>query len=278
MQKSVEVLCPLKLTLFLNYQGIDKQTNLKKLNIINQTIDIYDKLVITEFKRKYDGINIECNDYKEEFYKTCKLFFDYTNIKINSLLLEIEIANQDLTCLGSKDSIMAGILLGLDRYYQTNLTKRELVFLALNLGGWVPYFLVSGYAKINNNQIDVLKDNKFQNYLLINTKENYSNNFILEKLKDLNVSLKSYNEAGLYNDFTKIMPDEIIRLRNFLNNFSSINHSLSDLGPIYFIGYDNKSFPYHIKMLLKKEFPNYSFYSSKNSTGHKIITRYLNYY
>lgn len=277
MQKSIEVLCPLKLTLFLNYRGVD-QNNSLNLNIVNQTIDIYDRVVITEFKRKNDGINIKFDNYQHELYEACKLFLEYTKISVKSLSVEVEIANPDLTTLGSKESILAGLLLGLNRYYDTNLTKRELLFLASLIGKDVSYFIISGYAKVDNNQISKLSDNKYEDYVIVKPSEKSDLEDKESKLKESKIVLTNYNEIGLHNDYINQVSLEILRLRTFLNKYKALNHSVADTGNIYFIAYDTNALEKHLKENLKKEFPNYNFYNCKNSTGHKIITKYLNYY
>lgn len=82
-------------------------------------------------------------------------------------------------------------------------------------------------------------------------------------------------ELNLYNDFSKIMPDELKRLRSFLNKYCK-NHSLSGNGSSYFVAYPG-NFSSKIVFTLKKEFPNYKIYRATNSNGHKILTKYQKY-
>ena len=80
----MKIYCPAKINLFLNVLGIDKDTNMHKLFLINQTVDLYDEieLVLTND----NSIVIESNDdipkdERNSIYKACKLIKDKYNIE-----------------------------------------------------------------------------------------------------------------------------------------------------------------------------------------------------
>ena len=51
----MKIYCPAKINLFLNVLGIDKDTNMHKLFLINQTVDLYDEIEVNNISS--NGMN-----------------------------------------------------------------------------------------------------------------------------------------------------------------------------------------------------------------------------
>ena len=131
MLKQVEISCPATLNLFLNVTGYDQNKQMHTVKMINQSINLCDIVYIQENLLKKDGIIIKINndilnDNTNNCYKAAKLFFDYTGITTNCLEIKIDKKIPNMAGLGGEDTDVAGILIGLDRYYKTNLTVKEL--------------------------------------------------------------------------------------------------------------------------------------------------------
>lgn len=276
MGKSVEIQCPARLTLFLNsYQS----KNVKRFNLINQTVNIYDKLTISEDKKKYDGIKIISKDLKIQpenniCYKAAKLFFEYTGVNPNTFNILLEKNIPIKKGFAGSASLAAGILKGLNEYYHTNLTKRELMLLAIELGEEVPYFIVSGYASINDEFTNIkrLHDNPYQSYLIVELK----NNELAKNEIDLfnNSKIIRFDDSMLYNEFSKNISPELLRLENYIRSHTDLNYNLLSNGPVYFVASKQLAISAGLMIKLKKEFPGLKVYYSKNSVGHKILTKY----
>lgn len=280
--KTVEIACPAKINLFLNVIDFDKQKKLHKIKLVNQTIDLYDNITISK-NNKAKEINIISkdnipNDNTNSAYIACDLFFKYTNIPMNGININIVKNIPNMAGLGGESTDAAGVLLGLNTYYNRILKKEELINLAMKIGSDVPYFIIDDYAIVNGygEIVSRLKTpNPYNNYLImipnfgINTKEMY-------KKFDINNPIKKeqeYIEGILYNDFINVMPDELKKLRNFLlENYSNLNHSLSGSGSAYYIA-SPTGIPNKIKKDIANNFKDYTFYNQNNCNKHKIIIK-----
>lgn len=274
MQKSIEISCPARLTLFFN-QYYDSN-NINHFRIINQTISLYDKLTISEEKNKYNGIKIITNpgikNFNNNILLACKLFFDYTQINHDLIHIEIEKVIPTSKGLAGTSSDVAGILLGLNQFYHTNLTKKELLLLASHLGRNVPYFIVSGYALINDSPINIekLHHNPFYSYLII---EPNLQRPLLETNQIKTNRIITFQKE-LYNDFSKYNYQELIRLKEYLQSQENLQYLLLNKGPIYFVASKEKYFSSSLMLKLKKEFPEYKIYNCENTNGYKILKKY----
>ena len=74
----------------------------------------------------------------------------------------------------------------------------------------------------------------------------------------------------LHNDFNYVIPKELQKLRNFLNNYD-VNHTLSGSGSCYFIAFKNNDDIKSIYSILNNEFPSYKYFEVENVEGSKII-------
>ena len=71
--------------------------------------------------------------------------------------------------LGGESTDAAGVLIGLNIMYNTNLTKEELGQIGAKVGTDTPYFIHAGYKLVTNygNKIEELENNIYKKYLLI---------------------------------------------------------------------------------------------------------------
>ena len=277
--KSIDIYCPARINLHLNIDGFNKEKELHYLNLVNQTINIFDVINIRKNNKKEVPLQINANlevlEYLyDDLFKIYQLFYSYTKREFDGIVVGIEKNIPIRSGLGDKSSIIAGFLVGLNEIYHTNLSNHELIFLTSLVNFEAPYFIKGGYAKVFNvgNKITPLENNPYNNYLVIIpnievcTKDMFH---ILDKLGD-----KKLREGIFQNDFTNIMPEELKRIRNFLREYPDIFHSLSGIGPAYFIASEKYIDP-KIKKVLKEEFPNCMIYTNvKNSLQRKIVRNY----
>ena len=186
--KKITIECPAKLNLFLNVLENNKELALHDIVLINQTINLFDTITIEEKENSIDGIFIESEnddipkDINNSCYKACKLFFEFTNLKLNNIHISIKKRIPIMSGLGGESTDAAGVLLGLNIMYNTNLTKEELGQIGAKVGTDTPYFIHAGYKLVTDygNKIEELENNIYKKYLLIvpnfglSTKEMYS--------------------------------------------------------------------------------------------------------
>ena len=280
MLKVVEVACPAKINLFLNVTGYNREKELHNMKMISQTVDLYDKVILQETKSK-TGLIVKNNnillDETNNCFKMAKLFFDYTKINPEGFSIIIEKNIPSKAGLSGDSTDAAGVLLGLNEYYHTNLTKRALIFLASLIGPNVPYFIYSGCKFITGcgERIENYTKSPYQSFLIIKPDFEISTKDMFSRLDKTPLSEKGIPNNLLQNDFSRIIPGETERLNAFLKQYPNLNYSLSVSGSSYFIASSEKNMKSSISIALKKEFPNYQLFNAKPNSGHKILVKYL---
>jgi 4-diphosphocytidyl-2-C-methyl-D-erythritol kinase len=118
------------------------------IDSVMQSISLYDTLTL----RKFDNIKVVCS--KSEFsgekniaFTAAKAFFDYTKISGGADIF-IEKGIPDAGGLGGGSSDAAGVILGLDKLYNTKLSLDELLKIGLSVGADVPFCVFGGTARV----------------------------------------------------------------------------------------------------------------------------------
>ena len=275
--KKITIECPAKLNLFLNVLENNKELGLHDIVLINQTINLFDTITIEEKENSIDGIFIESEnedipkDINNSCYKACKLFFEFTNLKLNNIHISIKKRIPIMSGLGGESTDAAGVLLGLNIMYNTNLTKEELGQIGAKVGTDTPYFIHAGYKLVIDygNKIEELENNIYKKYLLIVPNFGLSTKEMFKKIDSIKTTRVPINNL-LHNDFNYVIPKELQKLRNFLNNYN-VNHTLSGSGSCYFIAFKNNDDIKSIYSILNNEFPSYKYFEVENVEGSKII-------
>lgn len=146
----IKVIAPAKLNFLLDILGVDEK-NYHLLQMIMQTVNIFDTLFLE--KRQDNKIVLECDDENipcdesNICYKCAKIFFDMTNIKGGvNIKIEKVIPSQAGMAGGSSDG--AGVLVGLNELFNTNLDIDALCKMGIKIGADIPFCLVGGTAKV----------------------------------------------------------------------------------------------------------------------------------
>lgn len=278
--KMIDVYCPAKVNLFLNVTRYDEQTQLHDIVSYNQTINMYDKVSIFDKFSKESSIKIVSKDNipKDEnnsAYRAAKVFFDYTLIPHKEFTITINKGIPVGSGLGGESTDAAGVLLALNRYYNANLTRGEMLKLAYMVGSDVPYFIVGNFAKVTNygKNVTSLVNNKYNFFLIIEPDFSLNTEEMYRKLDEYGLTRQEYNPCVLHNDFVHVMPEELKKLREYLMQFKSLNHSLTGTGSSYFLANDVLCFDNHNMVHdIKKEFPKFKIYTHKKIEGHRFMT------
>ena len=231
--KLVEINCP---------RSIDLKNVVDSKNIqhLLQSIDIYDKVVISETKEK--GIFINYNNEKNEeilseINKLIGIFSKYINMDVNNIKINIE-TNKNIL-FQSKYSILATILLGLNIYYNNILSFHELVYLADEINCFISYYLICGYRKIDEyGKMHNNLENIYKEYLL----------------------------------FLNLNEDEKNRIRNYVYN-NKLDYSDKD---IYFIAIKNQDI-LKTPISIKREFNDMKICEYSNVYKNKTLKKYLTF-
>ena len=147
-----------KINLFLDILG-KLPNGFHSLFMVMQSVSLYDEVSVK--KNDSGEIKLTCSekalptDRKNIAYKAAEAFFDYAEIKNQGVDIHIEkhIPFEAGLAGGSADG--AGVIVALNKLFETNLTEHELHTIGLKIGSDVP-FCISGGTMLSQNTGGVL--------------------------------------------------------------------------------------------------------------------------
>ena len=266
----MKIYCPAKINLFLNVLGIDKDTNMHKLFLINQTVDLYDEieLVLTND----NSIVIESNDdipkdERNSIYKACKLIKDKYNIDKGMKF----IVNKHIPIeagLGGESTDAAGTILLINKALDLGLDINTMAFLGSLIGSDVPFFIHSGFkfvSSIGNKIEESTFDNPYEYYIIVKPNYGLSTKEMFKKIDDKEVEIITHDRLP-YNDFMKVVPESILDIKEYFDELGIKEHTLSGSGSSYYVALkkkDNKLYN-----IIKDKYKDYNVYLVKNCDGY----------
>lgn len=263
------------------------------VEMIMQSIDLYDILYIKEID--YDKIIIKTDsveipvDESNIVYKAVKLIKKTYNInKGVEVYIEKNIPVAGGLAGGSTNC--AGVLVGLNKMWNLNLTKEKLKEIGLKLGADVP-FCIEGGTKLATNigeklkDLPSLEDNVYilvcKPDLFVSTKDVYSNidinnlenrpnnKYLIECLKNKDTLNLSRNMKNVLENVTTKMHKEINEIKNIMST-NSLGTIMSGSGPTVFGIYDSEENILSTKKELLKKY-NQVYITKSSLKGVEII-------
>ena len=242
-----------------------------ELLLINQTINLYDEieLIITD----NNSIVIESNDNipldeTNSIFKAAKLFKETYNIN-DCFKFKVKKNIPIESGLGGESTDAAGTLLLLNDYYKLNESKEKLSRLGIKIGSDVPFFIYSDYKQVSSIG-DVIEnpliENPFNNYIIITPDFGLNTRSMFHKIDQYPLIKKDV--VLPYNDFMKVVPDEIIDIKEYLDSKQISNHTLSGSGSSYYIALQKKNMEMYKE--IKNHFNNYNVILAENCKGFVI--------
>ena len=145
----ITVIAPAKINLSLDVVGLDDR-GYHLLDMIMQTVSLFERVTVT---KKEADITLTSNaryiptDSKNVAVKAAMLFFEYTGIQggchihiIKSVPIKAGMAG------GSADA--AGVIVALDKLYETNLTRVQMCEIGAKAGSDVPFMIMGGTKRV----------------------------------------------------------------------------------------------------------------------------------
>ena len=231
------------------------------LKMIMQNIDLYDEIIV---EKQSSDITIECNknyvpiDSRNLAYKAAMVFKERYNIS-EGVKIKIfkNIPVSAGLAGGSTDA--AAVLKVMNKLFEVNAPKEELMELGLKLGADIPYCIQGGTALCEGvgEIITPLKPFKDKIIVLVkpsfgvSTKEVYKN-FELEKVKkhpetealinamaEDDLRYVADNMRNLLENVTLKKHKVLINLKEEMNKYGAINSMMSGSGPTVFAFFDD---------------------------------------
>ena len=259
-----------KINLSIDVLG-KRQDGYHIVEMIMQTIDLYDNLEITQIEE--DSIKIKSNsqdiplNQDNIVYKAANILKEKFNIKKG---IEISIQKNIPVAAGMAggSSNAAAVLVGLNRIWDLGLNQLELKDIALQLGADVPFCITGGSAlaqgigeeltdiKGLNENIHILicKPNIF-----VSTKEVYQsldmneiknrpdNQKLIDALQINDVKYVSENMVNVLEEVTSSKYNEINQIERIIMDNKALGSMMSGSGPTVFGLFDNKEYAIRAK-------------------------------
>ena len=255
--KSIELKSRAKINLSIDVLG-KREDGYHLVEMIMQTIDLYDIIKITE--NKINEININSNSLdiplnkNNIVYKAAKVLKDKFNIK-NGLDIFIEKNIPVAAGMAGGSCNAAAVLVGLNKLWNLNLSEKELQEIGLTLGADVP-FCISGNAALaqgigeeltyikglsKDTSILVCKPNLFvstkdvyQGLDLENIKDRPDNELLIKCLEKGNIKLLSENMVNVLETVTSKMHNEIADIEKIMLDNNALGSMMRGSGPTVF--------------------------------------------
>ena len=234
------------------------------VEMIMQTIDLYDKLKITEIEEnsiliKSNSLDIPLNE-DNIMYKAVNLLKNQFNIE-KGIEISIEKNIPVAAGMAGGSSNAAAVLVGLNKLWNLGLSKNELKDIGLKLGADVPFCITGGSAlaegigeELTNIKglpedlnIVVCKPNIF-----VSTKEVYQslnmdkvkrrpkNKELIDALQKEDVKFISENMVNVLEEVTSLKYSEIGQIEDIMIKNKALGSMMSGSGPTVFGLFDNK--------------------------------------
>lgn len=236
------------------------------VEMIMQTIDLYDNLKIVEIqediiKIKSDSTDIPLNQ-DNIVYKAADILKKRFDIKRG---IEISIQKNIPVAAGMAggSSNAAAVLVGLNKLWDLGLNEDDLKEIGLQLGADVPFCITGGSALAQGigeelTNIDGLDENVnilvCKPDIFVSTKEVYKsldmnkvqrrpeNQKLMDSLKNKDVNFVANNMINVLEEVTTLKHKEIKQIENIMIKNKALGSMMSGSGPTVFGLFDNKEY------------------------------------
>lgn len=147
--EKVTVIAPAKINLSLDITGVDER-GYHLLDMIMQSVSLFERVTVT---KKEGEITMSSNaryiptDSKNVAVKAAMLFFEYTGIQGGAHIhIRKTVPIKAGMAGGSADA--AGVIVGLDKLYNTQLTRQQMCEIGAKAGSDVPFMIMGGTKRV----------------------------------------------------------------------------------------------------------------------------------
>lgn len=270
----ITVHVPAKINLALDIVG-KREDGYHLVQMVMQSVNLYDSIIMeSDSSRGIEldsNIEIVDNIEKNTAYRAAVEFFKDTNIENSGIKINLKkrIPMQAGLAGGSADA--AGVIIGLDRLFNTNLPKHKMLEIGARVGADVPFCIIGGtmISEGIGTILEPIADLPDCHIVLykppigVSTKEAYEKSDAvgyMELTKVSEVVNSIYNgdlkeiSSLIFNRFEYVINiDEVIRIKEEMKNLGALNSCMSGSGPTVFGIFDNKAKAEHCFYELKKE-------------------------
>ena len=258
--KMILVRCPAKVNLFLDIKNNDE---VFQFEVLHDTVNIYDEFelaVSKKFTNKISSFGLSSDNSIDDnrntrILKAINAFFDYTGINDYGVRVRLLKNIPSQIGLGSSSSDAAGVILGLNEYFDLHLSNKELVEIAYQVDSGVPYFLFGGYEQVmsNGRKIDKEKKSRSKEYIIAlgNVQVNWEN--IKRSMNEVIRENMISDTTNFSSCFDKMLPQELIQIKKILLDAKADYASVNGFSSTVVGGFSDYHARYNALIELKKQ-------------------------
>lgn len=284
----IKTLANAKINLSLDVLG-KRNDNYHLVRMVMQSIDLHDVVTISktctqDIKLSCD-VFIDCPVEKNLSYVAAKQFFKYTGIENPGISIKIQKRIPMCAGLAGGSSDAAATLLTLDKLFNANVSKDQLLKIGAQIGSDVPFCMAGGtqLAKGTGTILEKLSDipdciiMTVTPDIKVSTKEAYAkvdrvrgekNNLQNEMLDAIERHDIVKISQSLYNKFEKVITSQSIeKIKNIFQTEGALGSCMSGSGPTVFGIFNDvhkaTMCEHHLKKFFKNVFVTHpTFYKS----------------
>jgi 4-diphosphocytidyl-2-C-methyl-D-erythritol kinase len=257
----VLIKCPAKINLSLDVVG-KLENGYHKLEMIMQSIALYD---IVKLEKNDVGINIYCGnksvplDEKNTCHKVARNMKEKFGFPGGiDITIDKNIPIAAGLAGGSTDA--AGVILGIDKLYDLNLSKNEMIDIGVKVGADIPFCINSGTAFVTGigevikklpllgiwcvlakPDISVSTSEVFKNFRMDEVLKHPDTETLLEYVNKGDIELLSQNMINVLEIVTTKEHPIILDIKNIMMEYEALGSLMSGSGPTVFGLFDDKN-------------------------------------
>ena len=228
----IVVLCPAKINLFLNIVG--KTGNMHLLNMLNQTVDLYDYITIEP--NNTGQINITCNNSEVPLNQENTCFMAALSMKANFRIkggFNIDIVkNIPIGAgLGGESTDAAGVILGINKLLNLGLPQKKLFEIGEKISSDISFCILGGTALIENTYEITQIPTEFKHFLIVKPNYKISTKKAFDEYDRLQTEYKKFLTFLVgYNDLECVAPQEILDIKRIFNDSYGVSANMTGSG------------------------------------------------
>ena len=246
--------CPAKINLSLDILG-KREDGYHEISTIMQTISLYDKVKIkksSDFSISVEGADLPLDDNNIAL-KSAKIMLEKYNIQ-GGVEINIEKSIPISAGLAGGSSDAAGVILGINKIYNLNLSDKELMEVGALVGSDVSYLIKKGTALCTGRgeKVEILRPLTGYKVLIakpnisVSTKWVYNNlnlkniekrpdtNLLLNSIENNDINSISENLINVLETVTIPKYKVIEDIKKTMESYGSIGSIMSGSGPTVF--------------------------------------------
>lgn len=258
----VTVNCPAKINLSLDVVG-KREDGYHDVEMVMQTVFLFDVVTV---EKKGAGITLSCNfpyvptDEKNVAFRAALEFFSYTKTENPGIHINIKKKIPVAAGLAGGSTDAAGVLLALNRLFDTELKQEELKFIGTKIGADVPFCIQGGTALCRGlgELITPLPSLSPCYFVLVKPPESVSTpriynlidqkpitahpftNELIKSIESRDIRLMSRYLFNVMEAVTEKICRHVPTIRTMLSNFSPLGIVMSGSGPTVYAVFESE--------------------------------------